>query len=135
MIAKFFSIEEANKLIPELKRTIKNLKKKKEDSEFIEYEISLIRLANKCKISLEQAKDIQEKKRKYNELVAELNTIIKRIHDLGCFLQDVNQGAIDFLSEKDGRPIFLCWMPGDNEISYYHEIDTGYNERKYLWYE
>jgi len=43
--------------------------------------------------------------------------------------------VIDFLSEKDGRPIFLCWIPDEDEISYYHEIDTGYNERKYLWFE
>lgn len=135
MIAKFFTIEEANKLIPELKRTLKNLKKRKEESGYIEYEVALIKLANKCKISFENEKDLQLKKKKLNNVIAELNGVIKRVHDLGCFLQDVNQGAVDFLSEKDGRPIFLCWMPGDNEISYYHEIDTGYNERKYLWYE
>ena len=135
MIAKFFSVEEANKLVPELKKIINKLKRKKEKADYIEYEISLIQLTNESKIGYEGKKEIYNKKNELNEIVVELNSIIKRIHDLGCFLKDVDQGVIDFLSEKDGRPIFLCWIPNEDEISYYHEIDTGYNERKYLWFE
>jgi len=68
-------------------------------------------------------------------LTSFLNKTIKKIHDFGCFLKDVDVGVIDFLSEKDGRPIFLCWFYGEDEIAYYHEIDSGYKERKYLWFE
>jgi len=135
MIAKFFTVEEANKLIPELKKIINKLKRKKEKADYIEYEIDLIKLTNECKIGYEGKKEIYNKKKELNEIVVELNSIIKRIHDLGCFLKNVDQGVVDFLSEKDGRPIFLCWIPDENEISYYHEIDTGYNERKYLWFD
>ena len=135
MIAKFFSIEDANDLIPELINIVKKLRKKKEEAGFIEYQVSLIKLTKKLKIEYEEDKELSKNKKELNNIVADLNLTIKKIHDLGCFLQDVEQGVIDFLSEKDGRPIFLSWRPGEDEISYYHEIDSNFNERKYLWFD
>ena len=135
MIARFFTVEEANKLIPELKKIVNKLKREKEKADYIEYEIALIRITNEHKIGYTGKKEIYNKKKELNEAVIKLNTIIKRIHDLGCFLKNVEEGVVDFLSEKDGRPIFLCWIPDEDEISYYHEIDSGYDERKYLWFE
>ena len=135
MIAKFFTIEEANKAIPELKRVLKRLKKQKKKVDFIEYEISLSKLTNELKIIYEGEKNNINRKKELNENIIELNKTIKKVHGFGCFLKEVDIGVVDFLSEKDGRPIFLCWFEGENEIAYYHEIDSGYKERKYLWFE
>ncbi len=135
MIAKFFTIEEANKLIPELRKTINLLRIKKNKADFIEYEISLLHLSKELKIEFQEQKEVCKKKKELNDIVIELNKTIKKVHDIGCFLQDVDEGIIDFLSEKDGRPIFLSWKPDEDEISYYHEIDNGFNERKYFWFE
>ncbi|MFC1562799.1 DUF2203 domain-containing protein, partial [candidate division KSB1 bacterium] len=132
---KFFTVIEANELIPELKKVLNKLKKQKRKANFIEYEISLAKLSDRLKIEYEGGRELSKKKKELNEVIAEINTTIKKIHDLGCFLKDADVGVIDFLSEKDGRPIFLCWVEDEDEIAYYHEIDTGYKERKYLWFD
>ncbi len=135
MTAKFFTVEEVNKLIPDMKKVLCKLKKQKRKVDFIEYEIALAKLTSELRIIFEGGRENQKKKKELNDVVAELNKTIKEIHDFGCFLKDVDVGVIDFLSEKNGRPIFLCWFYDEDEIAYYHEIDSGYKERKYLWFD
>jgi hypothetical protein len=42
----------------------------------------------------------------------------------------MNGGLLDFLSERNGRDVYLCWRYGEPTISHYHELHTGYNGRR-----
>ncbi len=55
------------------------------------------------------------------------------IHDLqskGVVVRDIQTGLIDFLSERGGEPVWLCYRLGEKELSYYHELHSGYYSRK-----
>ena len=39
---------------------------------------------------------------------------------------------MDFPGEVDGRPIFLCWRMGEDEVAWYHEQHAGFSSRKAL---
>ena len=51
---------------------------------------------------------------------------------LGVEPESVVEGLVDFPSELDGRPVALCWKLGESEISFWHEWDAGYAERRAL---
>jgi hypothetical protein len=57
---------------------------------------------------------------------------VEELHALGVILRDVEHGIVDFPHLRDGREVFLCWKLGEERISYWHELDSGFNARKPL---
>lgn len=49
---------------------------------------------------------------------------------LGAVVKDADEGLVDFYSKFENRDIFLCWKFGENKISHWHEVNTGFSERK-----
>jgi hypothetical protein len=67
-----------------------------------------------------------------DELLAEINAELVKIHDLGVELKDPALGLIDFPSLRDGREVYLCWRLGETSIEYWHDTDTGFAGRQPL---
>lgn len=61
-----------------------------------------------------------------------LDELIHQLQSIGAILKDINIGLVDFLSMRDGREIYLCWQYGEEEIRYWHEIDSGFAGRELL---
>jgi hypothetical protein len=47
-------------------------------------------------------------------------------------LRDLDRGLVDFPSERDGREVYLCWIDGEPDIGFWHELDAGYGGRRSL---
>lgn len=62
--------------------------------------------------------------------VGEIEDLIDRIQSYGCVLKSLESGLVDFLCERDGRDVFLCWRYGEPGVGYYHEIHSGYQGRR-----
>ena len=67
-----------------------------------------------------------------DDLLAEINAELVKIHDLGVELKDPALGLIDFPSLRDGREVYLCWRLGETSIGYWHDTDTGFAGRQPL---
>ncbi len=57
---------------------------------------------------------------------------IKGIQALGVVVKDVDQGLVDFIGTRDGREVYLCWRYGEEELEFWHELDTGFAGRRPL---
>ncbi|MDQ4063349.1 MAG: DUF2203 domain-containing protein [Actinomycetota bacterium] len=57
---------------------------------------------------------------------------IERVRELGVIIKDLDMGLLDFPHERDGRVVFLCWHPPEEQIRYWHEIQAGYQGRQPL---
>ena len=69
----------------------------------------------------------------------ELNRIINQIEDLidpiiqkGIIVRDIKKGLVDIPSIKEGRIIYLCWVSGETEVSFWREIDAGFSGRQLI---
>jgi len=51
---------------------------------------------------------------------------------LDIVLRDLDRGLIDFPSIRDDREVYLCWIDGEDEIAFWHELDAGYAGRQEL---
>ena len=65
-------------------------------------------------------------------LFRRIERLIKKVHSYGVLVKDVDQGLLDFPSEKDGRVVFLCWKHGEASIAHWHDLDTGFGGRQPL---
>jgi hypothetical protein len=54
------------------------------------------------------------------------------VERLGVILRDPETGLVDFASEREDQPIYLCWRLGEERIAYWHPRDTGFMGRQPL---
>lgn len=62
----------------------------------------------------------------------QLNGQIQRLGKLGVHVKDLDRGLLDFPHLRDGREVFLCWELEEDDIEFWHDIDTGYAGRERL---
>ena len=55
---------------------------------------------------------------------------VKAIEGLGIKLKDVNTGLVDFLSERDGRDVYLCWRFDEPKVAFWHDLEAGFAGRQ-----
>jgi hypothetical protein len=47
-------------------------------------------------------------------------------------LRDLDRGLIDFPAIREDREVYLCWIEGEPDIAFWHELDAGYAGRQDL---
>jgi hypothetical protein len=63
-------------------------------------------------------------------LGARLEQGVKGITGMGITLKDIDRGLVDFLGTRNGREIYLCWRYGEDDIEYWHELNSGFAGRR-----
>jgi hypothetical protein len=64
----------------------------------------------------------------FNRLQAGLSAFQER----EIVLRDLDRGLVDFPAIREGREVYLCWVEGEDEIAYWHELEAGYAGRQEL---
>ena len=47
-------------------------------------------------------------------------------------VKSLEEGLLDFPSERNGEDVFLCWQVGEEKVAFWHGIDEGFAGRKPL---
>jgi len=47
-------------------------------------------------------------------------------------VKDPDRGLVDFPAVIGGKEVFLCWEQGEDDIEFWHDLDTGYAGREHL---
>jgi hypothetical protein len=123
---KLFSPEKANALIPIVSPLLEELWAKRRD-----LAIRLLESDPALRGTAPHARERTEGRR-MTELKAEIVRLIGRIEAHGCVMKDIDLGLLDFPAIRDGRPVFLCWKPGEPTIAYWHATDETFVDRKVL---
>lgn len=121
---KFFTIDEANELIPSVRPKLEKIR--------LNYEF-LAELRGPARAAAEASHfgGGMEGGSAYVKTLYEIGKLTTELHDLGIQLKDYTLGLIDFPSMRDGRVILLCWQLGEgDEIEFWHELDAGFAGRK-----
>ncbi len=45
-------------------------------------------------------------------------------------LRDAEAGLVDFPAIRDGQEVYLCWLVDEEQVTHWHEPDTGFNGRQ-----
>jgi hypothetical protein len=62
----------------------------------------------------------------------ELRDGLARLQDAEVVLRDLDRGLVDFPALRDGREVYLCWLEGETEIGFWHDLEAGYAGREPL---
>jgi hypothetical protein len=70
--------------------------------------------------------------RSVSEAFLDMRTALHELQEQQIVLRDLDRGLVDFPSMREGREVFLCWIEGEDEIGYWHDLDAGYGGRQPL---
>ena len=125
MSVKYFTVAEANALLPEITPLLEELlRRRAQATQRAQRAGSLLEDTRSNIGSAELSALTQD--------FLMIEQLVRRIRGLGCILKDAQSGLIDFLALRDGRDVYLCWKLGEPEITHYHELHTGFNGREPL---
>ncbi len=125
MPLRYFTVEEANALLPRLRALIEAM---------WEARAAILAARPDMEPVLEAAMNNGGSQRA-SEVVAEferLQNIVHEIREMGCVLRDMEKGLVDFLSRRDGQEVYLCWHYGEERVAFWHELRAGFAGRRPL---
>ena len=67
---------------------------------------------------------------KYIKGLQDINGSLHAIQEVGVVIKDVEIGLCDFPFMLNDKLVFLCWKPGEKEVGWWHDIDSGYSSRQ-----
>ena len=120
----YFSISDANKILPSVIKKFNYSKMLKNEIIKMEKQMSLD-LTSKTSM-----KDYIILKQKLNTKVTEFYQSIEDLESIGVVLKGLEQGLLDFPAKRFDEEIWLCWKEGETEIKFWHEKDSGFMGRK-----
>ncbi|MEP6574732.1 MAG: DUF2203 domain-containing protein [Gemmatimonadota bacterium] len=59
-----------------------------------------------------------------------INTFLTELERLGCVFKGFDAGLVDFYALREDRLVFLCWRLGEERITHWHELDSGFTGRQ-----
>ncbi len=130
MARQYFTAEEANALLPELRVILEHLQAQRRELEERQQVLEAIRQQAGLNGYRLGGVDFLRLKREAEFILEKCNTAIKKIETLGCLLKDLHLGLIDFPSLREGREVFLCWKRDEAEVAHWHGLTEGFGGRK-----
>jgi hypothetical protein len=121
---RHFSRSEANALLPRLKPLLRQLRDAKDELTDEEAHEALSEAA--------PGNGGGEQGRQVGVAFLEVRRLLEALSESGIVLRDIDRGLVDFPAIQDGREVYLCWELGEDEVSFWHDISSGYRGREPL---
>jgi len=125
MSAHYFTVAEANALLPRVRAVV---------GELLSARQRILDAQPDLWPVLEKAIGNGGSK-KAGELVQEFRHVedgVRTLREMGCILKDVNTGLVDFPTIRNGRQVLLCWRYDEPAIGFWHDAEAGFAGRQPL---
>ena len=73
---------------------------------------------------------VRQHKMRRDQNAERLKKAAEDIHELGCYIKDLDIGLVDFPTLFRGEEVYLCWKLGEPGIAFWHGTQEGFAGRK-----
>jgi hypothetical protein len=122
----FYTPDQANEILPEIKRRF---------SKIIDKRNEIIKIQNEINSIINGYKSFLlffDKKKELNKIISSLYREIEEIEEFDILIKSVDEGLLDFPSKRFNEEVWLCWKIGEEKIRFWHGKDEGFIGRKPL---
>ncbi len=131
MAPRAFTLDEANSFLPRLTQLLPQIQESKSKHDQLQEKVAeYTHLMSSNGHIIE--KELNEARQELVQATNEVNRLIERLQEMDCELKDIEQGLVDFRTEREGREVYLCWKLGEPDIRWWHELDAGFAGRQPL---
>src|SRR5437868_11764767 len=130
-MAKRFTLPEAERLLPEIEKSIRQAVALKAQYQRAEQalEAFMQRVAMLGGVVIDREAVLRDRATR-DRSGQKLREAVEEIQEYGCLIKDLDIGLIDFPTLLRGREVYLCWKLGETGIHHWHGVDEGFAGRK-----
>jgi len=119
-----YTIAEARELLPKVSQWLVKARKARED---------YLRLEDRVGGLLRGGADVGgDLANRWVRALADLRDILREFHSREIEVKDLDRGLVDFPGIVGGKEVFLCWEEGEEDIEFWHDLESGYAGRTRL---
>lgn len=122
--SKHYTLEEARALLPRVREWLEELDRHQERLKTLDHRVAGL-LAGGDDAGGPAVNQL-------TRTLAECKVVLQHFRAREIQIKDLNRGLIDFPALRDGREIFLCWEKDEDDIEYWHDLESGYAGRERL---
>jgi hypothetical protein len=130
MTAKYFTLAEANELIPVVDQMLRALQSLKRQFEIKYVELKKLKEVNYAVEGGLDNDPFFTLETEMEFLQIEAKNHIQSFQMKGIELKDIDIGLVDFPALLDDQEVLLCWRQGESKIEFYHTRNDGFAGRK-----
>ena|SRR5579863_6663372 len=130
-MARRFTLEEAERLLPQIEEGIRAAVSLKSEYEEAESTIQAVtqRVIMLGGVLVDRKAIYQNRLRRDNSAEL-LKAEVEKIQQTGCVIKDLDLGLVDFPTLFRGEEVYICWKLGEAGIGFWHGIHEGFAGRK-----
>jgi hypothetical protein len=122
----FYTPDQANELLPEIKRRFNKIINKRNEIILIQSEL------NNIIDGYQSFKIFFDKKKELNKTITSLYKEIEEVEEFGILIKSLDEGLVDFPSKRFNEEVWLCWKIEEEKIRFWHGKNEGFIGRKPL---
>jgi len=125
---KLFTLEEAERTLPLVRRVVQDL-----TGEYPAWRAAVAKfelLTGGARAEWGESGELLAAREDIARHAERINGYLQELEVVGCVFKGFEAGLVDFYSLREDRPIFLCWRLGEERISHWHEIHSGFAGRQ-----
>ncbi len=125
---KLFTLAEAERTLPLVRRVVQDL-----TAEYPAWRAAVARfevLTGGARADWGETQELVAARDAVTAHAEKINRYLQELEAVGCVFKGFEAGLVDFYSLRQDRPIFLCWRLGEERITYWHEIESGFSGRQ-----
>jgi hypothetical protein len=133
--SRLFTIEEANRLIPQLKPLLRRLREHRDQIQRLETAKAVEELSwlePDGSVSPKAQREMTRLQAALGEQVKSFESRLEELNGLGGQLKDLEEGLVDFFTGRGEVLVYLCWKEGEEQIRYWHDLESGFAGRRLL---
>ncbi len=121
---KHYTLDEARALLPKVRQWLAELEACQERLQPLDERIAVL---------LAKGNDVGgEPVHQLIKTLAQCQKILREFRARQIQVKDLRRGLLDFPAVRDGREVFLCWEKDEEDIEFWHDLETGYGGRERL---
>lgn len=128
-----FTIEQARELVPWLQETYDAMRPLIGRLDKLTQEANLKSRQLRSNGGSEAEVESTNAMRERQEVEGEIRQLVDSIVARGIQIKDPRTGLFDFPYLRDGDLVYLCWLAGEPQLSYWHTVDSGFAGRQPLY--
>lgn len=132
MSVRYFTVEEANELLPAVRPLAERLVAHRRS--LAEAEQRFGRLAQQIAGNGGglQPSEVAAARTAIEDEVGGVTRCVEAIQGLGGLVKDPDEGLVDFPALRGEEEVLLCWRLGEEEVAYWHGTEEGFAGRRPL---